>query len=385
VLVPVTLAGLGVLGVAAWKFGDTGSFARLGGLAALLAAALFAEAFPVPLEALPGGHVSISAVFTVSAAVLYGWAPAVIVAFLTRTTLEIVQRRPLTKFLFNGAVYSLSGAAAGGAAATFSSEHGVYVLFLQVPLASAGYYVINIPLVSAIVARAADEPFVPLVRRWVYWTAVPSAIMASVTLMLAALWQRTPALALALVGPLVAIALYQRSMHSALKAMRLALTDPLTGLGNHRHFHERLESELDRAEREHAPVTLCLIDVDDFKQINDRYGHPVGDEVLTQVAGCLRHGGEAFRLGGDEFAILLPGREQVEGVAIADILVTRLEKVECAPGQPISVSAGIATFPRHGVGRSDLVRIADTALYRAKQEGKNQVRAYRPEPVAAVV
>jgi diguanylate cyclase (GGDEF)-like protein len=279
----------------------------------------------------------------------------------------------------------IAGAAAGSVAGLFAGHSSVYVLFVQVPLSSAAYYLVNIPLVAAIVARWAREPLLPLLSRWIYWTAVPSASMASVTLILAALWRETPLLVAALVGPIVAIALYQRSMHSALKAMRLALTDPLTGLGNHRHFHERLEGELDLAEREHGPVTLCLIDVDDFKQINDRYGHPVGDDVLTQVAGCLRNGGEAFRLGGDEFAILLPGREELEGLAIAEIVVTRLEKVECAPGQAISVSAGIATFPRHGVGRSELVRVADTALYRAKEEGKNQVRAYRPEPVAAAV
>jgi len=111
------------------------------------------------------------------------------------------------------------------------------------------------------------------------------------------LWERSPVLSVALVGPLLAIALYQRSTHSALRAMRLALTDPLTGLGNHRHFHERLQRELLNAEEQARPLTLCLVDIDDFKRINDRFGHPSGDRVLSQIATRLRQGGEAFRLG----------------------------------------------------------------------------------------
>src|SRR5205085_6090500 len=98
--------------------------------------------------------------------------------------------------------------------------------------------------------------------------------------MLVVMWQRSPYLSLVLVGPLLAIALYQRSTFAAMKAMRLALTDPLTGLGNHRHFHERLQRELASAEEEGTTLSLCLVDIDDFKHINDSYGHPVGDRVL---------------------------------------------------------------------------------------------------------
>ena len=114
-------------------------------------------------------------------------------------------------------------------------------------LAALAFYAVNIPLIAGVISRWAREPFLPLLVKSVGWTAVPFSIMASVSLMLAVLWDRSPYLATALVGPLVAIALYQRSVHSALKAMRLALTDPLTGLGNHRHFQERLQSDLDRA------------------------------------------------------------------------------------------------------------------------------------------
>ena len=106
--------------------------------------------------------------------------------------------------------------------------------------------------------------------------------------------------------------------------MRLALTDPLTGLGNHRHFHERLQRELALAEQDGRSLTLCLVDIDDFKQINDRYGHPVGDRVLAQVATRLRQGGESFRLGGDEFAVLLPSTNAAAAFAVARSIVERV-------------------------------------------------------------
>ena len=144
-------------------------------------------------------------------------------------------------------------------------------------------------------------------------TFIAFAIMASLTLMLAVLWERSPFLSAALVGPLAAIALYQRSVFRELDAMRLALTDPLTGLGNHRHFHERLGEALVEAEEKGLPLSVCILDIDNFKEVNDRLGHPKGDHVLAQVAARLRQDGEAFRIGGDEFALLLPGKEERGG------------------------------------------------------------------------
>ena len=153
-----------------------------------------------------------------------------------------------------------------------------------------------------------------LIERTLGTTIVPFALMASASLMLIVLWERSPFLSFALIGPLLAIALYQRSTYRALRAMRLALTDPLTNLGNHRHFHERLQRELALAEEKSQPLSLCLVDIDDFKRINDRFGHPAGDGVLGQVGKRLRQGGEAFRLGGDEFAVLMPAHERAAGV-----------------------------------------------------------------------
>ena len=360
---------------------STPSLAVLGGVLALALAATFVEAYPVPIEGISSGGVSLTAVFIVGAAVIYGWAPAVMIGFVARAAIELLQRRPAIRLVYNSSVYALGGAAAGAAVAVVGHPTGISHLFLDVLGAAAGFYGVNILLTAGIIARWSREPFFPLLKRSIYWTAVPFSIMASVSLMLAVLWDRSPLLATALVGPLVAIALYQRSVYSALKAMRLALTDPLTGLGNHRHFHERLQHDLDKAQEEGFALTLCLLDVDNFKQINDRFGHPAGDRVLAQVAARLRQGGEAFRLGGDEFALLLPRRDEHEGLSIARSVIERVADTDADFGGTLSLSAGVATYPQHGVERSELVRVADSALYLAKEQGKNTVRVYRPDVI----
>jgi diguanylate cyclase (GGDEF)-like protein/putative nucleotidyltransferase with HDIG domain len=163
--------------------------------------------------------------------------------------------------------------------------------------------------------------------------------------------------------------------------MRLALTDPLTGLGNHRHFHERLERELAEAERSGREFSLCLVDVDDFKRINDLFGHPSGDRVLSRLATTLRQNGEAFRLGGDEFALLLPDYDENEGIQTASAIIERIAELELDHVGSVTVSAGVATFPRQAPDRGELIRLADSALYWAKENGKNRVHVYRPDVV----
>ena len=236
-------------------------------------------------------------------------------------------------------------------------------------------YAANIPIVTAAIAASGSEiGYFKLIRSNVRATIIPFTLMASTALMLVILWQRTAFLFAALVGPLVAISLYQRSTHRALNAIRLALTDPLTGLGNHRHFHERLQRELATAEESNGLVSLCFLDVDDFKRVNDQFGHPAGDRVLSQVAGRLRQGGEAFRLGGDEFAVLLPGSDERTALSTAASIIERIGESDLGDIGAITVSAGVATFPQHGRERDSLIRLADGALYWAKEHGKNQVR-----------
>ncbi|MBV8081031.1 MAG: diguanylate cyclase [Actinobacteria bacterium] len=384
VLLPVTLAGFAAVGVAVWHLAShPPSWNWVAGVVALLAASIFAEAFPVPVENLPGGRVSLAAIFILGTALIYGWAAAIVVGLVTRATLELAERRPPVRVLYNSALYALSAAAAGAATAPFSHHEHVALLIAETAAGAAAFYFVNVPLVAAIMARWSREPFVPLLRSTLTWTAGSSAIMASVSLALKALWDQSPFLSAALAGPLVAVALHQRSTHDALRAMRLALTDPLTGLGNHRHFQEQLHLYLEQAEESSAPLSLCLLDLDNFRQINDRYGHPVGDRVLAQVAGRLRHAGNAFRLGGDEFALVLPGYTETEALEHASKLIRSLASDHTEHGGTVSFSAGVATYPAHGTERSELVRVADISLYWAKAEGKNRAQVYRPDrPVA---
>ena len=188
-------------------------------------------------------------------------------------------------------------------------------------------------------------------------------------------------LAAVVLAPAVAVAIYGLFASRAVETMRLALTDPLTGLGNARHFLERLERDLDRADTDGTPLALCLVDVDDFKRVNDRFGHPAGDGVLVEVATCLR-GGEAFRLGGDEFALLLPRRDASQAGAIAESVLSRIAASEFAHGGSVTASAGIAVYPARGIERGGLVRAADRALYHAKCVGKDCVKLFTPDITA---
>lgn len=219
-------------------------------------------------------------------------------------------------------------------------------------------------------------------RRIIRLTPLLLATSVSIALLVAVLWQRSPLLAVALLGPVLALVLYERSIRRGRAAMRLALTDPLTGLGNQRSFHERLDQDLARLAESDRALTLCLLDVDDFKRTNDERGHPAGDRVLVNVASCLRRDGEAFRLGGDEFALVLAGRSGADALVVAHAVVARIASLEPAEIGRITVSAGLAMFPEDGSSVSELVESADARLYRAKARGGNRV-AGREEPLPA--
>jgi diguanylate cyclase (GGDEF)-like protein len=379
-LVPVCAAGLFTLGWAAFSFArQPHSGGTLLGLGLLVAASMFAERFPVPVEGADTGGVSLLYVFVVATIVIFGWETGVLLAAIGTFT-QLLQHRPAIRVSYNAAVFGIAAAVAG-ASIRWLDPHNVEQLLAAVGIAAFVDYWVNLLLITLVVAVQSKRSFIKLVRTNTHGTIIPFALMASAALMLVVLWQRSPILSAALLGPLIAISLYQRSTHRALRAMRLALTDPLTGLGNHRHFHERLQRELVAAEEANQPLSLCLIDVDDFKRINDRYGHPAGDRVLSQVALRLRQGGEAFRLGGDEFAVLLPEHDEPTSLSTATSIIERLRAMELEHNEQITVSAGVATFPVQGVGRDELIRLADSALYWAKEHGKNRVRVYRPEVV----
>jgi diguanylate cyclase (GGDEF)-like protein/putative nucleotidyltransferase with HDIG domain len=375
---PVCVAGLGVACAAAASFAATPHrTATLLGIAALLAASTLADRFPVPVEGVERG-VSLSFVFGVASIVLFGWAGGVLVVFLAPCITQLLEHRPPMRIAYNVSVLTLAATAAGAVSSPLQGGDGV---FARVGAAASAQYAVNLILITAVVAVSSRGSLVGLALKNVRLTIVPFSLMASAALMLVVLWERSPFLSVALVGPLLAIQLYQRAIVRALRAMRLALTDPLTGLGNHRHFHERLERELRHANDRRFPLSVCLVDVDDFKRINDRFGHPAGDRVLSSLAARLRQSGEAFRLGGDEFALLLPGYDENDAQTAASSVVERISALELDQLGPVTVSAGVATSPAHAADRDELIRLADSALYWAKEYGKNRVRAYRPDVI----
>jgi diguanylate cyclase (GGDEF)-like protein/putative nucleotidyltransferase with HDIG domain len=380
VVAPVSLVGVAAYIAATFEFvRNAPSATTVAGVTAFLVASILAAKFPVPVEGADANGVSLGFVFAVAALILFGWAAGTFVYVTAPTLVWILDRRPTMRVIYNAGVFGIVGAVAGWLLTFFHGESSA-VIFAQVTVTAATLYVINLVLVTAAIAASGSTiSYERLLRSNAKWTILPFTLMATTALMLVILWQRTPFLFAALAGPLVAISLYQRSTYRALSAMRLALTDPLTGLGNHRHFHERLQRELAIADDGRDVVSLCLLDIDDFKQINDRFGHPAGDRVLSAVASRLRQGGEAFRLGGDEFAVLLPGITDTEALQVAEAIVARVAEADLGAVGAITASAGVATYPQHGRERDSLIRLADGALYWAKEHGKNQVRLARSD------
>ncbi len=167
----------------------------------------------------------------------------------------------------------------------------------------------------------------------------------------------------------------------------LALRDPLTGLANHRRFQEALSEATERADAEGTQLALIIVDIDRFKRINDAWGHPAGDKVLSEagrsLAATMEGVGLAARLGGDEFAILLPDSNPTQALAICE--AGRAAVSACrAPDLRVTCSAGLAMFPDDGTSPDSLTQLADGALYWAKRSGRDLSRRYDPEHVLVV-
>src|SRR5713101_3719486 len=158
-----------------------------------------------------------------------------------------------------------------------------------------------------------------------------------------------------------------------LKKLQLnAVTDPLTGLHNRRLFGETFEKEINRARRYGLPLGLVILDLHRFKEVNDKHGHPRGDEVLQAAAATLmktlRTSDSAFRIGGDEVSVLLPQTDAAQALALSRRIATVFEETLQPLQLTVSVSMdhGVATFPLDGEQADQLIRIADERLYRLK-------------------
>jgi two-component system, cell cycle response regulator len=174
----------------------------------------------------------------------------------------------------------------------------------------------------------------------------------------------------------------QDQLIAARESLRhLAMHDSLTQLWNRTAIHEMLANEVARAKRESASLGVVLVDLDHFKNVNDTYGHPVGDAILCETANALRQATRPYdsigRIGGEEFMVVLPGCNQLNSVSHAERLRWAISqvRVETAVGRvQVEASLGVAVLGKDGHGDAQgLVRAADEALYRAKRNGRNRV------------
>jgi diguanylate cyclase (GGDEF)-like protein len=161
----------------------------------------------------------------------------------------------------------------------------------------------------------------------------------------------------------------------------LSRTDPLTGLANHRGFHQALARELERARRRDGRLAVVMLDVDNFKAVNDAHGHPYGDEVLRSIGKSLRiatgGAGTAARIGGEEFALIAPGQDAETAYRMAERARDAVGAVSVR-GIDLSCSAGVAAYPDDADDASGLCQLAEGALHWAKRRGRGRTRRFDP-------
>lgn len=171
----------------------------------------------------------------------------------------------------------------------------------------------------------------------------------------------------------------ERATRQAEASAHAAIVDPVSGLFNRRYFHERLDEEIQRAQRHKTPVALLMIDIDDFKRINDQFGHVAGDTVIKGVSDILRRSVRKFdlctRFGGEEFAIVMPGSGPENSSSVAERIRQRIEEFQPEDRglAGLRVTASIGLSVSHGLSARELIDQADQALYSAKRAGKNRV------------
>ena len=178
----------------------------------------------------------------------------------------------------------------------------------------------------------------------------------------------------------VVVIMFVQAMHKMqVQRDAEARQDHQTGAANARAFDAAAQIEIDRLRRYGRPVSLLYMDVDDFKGVNDRFGHAVGDQVLGTVSHVMRCTVRATdlvaRLGGDEFAVLMPETERFSAVALARRMREELSRVTLPDGRPVRFSMGVASFVHPLDSVDAMIRAADALMYRAKEQGKDRIES----------
>jgi diguanylate cyclase (GGDEF)-like protein len=297
---------------------------------------------------------------------------------------QVVGRTSPLRTTFNAAAYSVAAFVASlpSFATTHAGSDPQFGRLTALSFAEGALFVtLNVVLVCIAVALYEGSRVRSVVVDHLRHSGPAFAIMAFIAALAVALWSVSPPLLGLLAGPVFALALFQRYALRSRVALRAASTDSLTRLPNRRAYETDLADALEEpGDRE---VALCLLDIDNFKRLNDHFGHPVGDKVLVRFAALL--GGHApdaraYRLGGDEFALVATGGEERVREVVKSVRAAIATEVMPDDSTP-TFSAGVATFPRQAKTREELTQAADAALYWSKRHGKNRLFAFDPSVV----
>jgi diguanylate cyclase (GGDEF)-like protein/putative nucleotidyltransferase with HDIG domain len=347
--------------------------------------ALLADLRPVALDEDGGRPVSLAFVFILASQILFGWQYAVVIAALSILVPQLVERRPPERVAFNVAVYALAAFASALPArlvgVSADGNHTSVVLFAFV--GGAAFVAVNIFLVCCAMGLFEGTSVRALLVDNIRHGGSAFVTMAFLAALAVTLWLAAPPLIVLMVGPILTLTLYQRSALATRIATRDAHTDSLTLLGNHRGYELALAESLSRIEADGGSVSVCLVDVDEFKAVNDIYGHPLGDAVLREVARRLLAGAPSargFRFGGDEFALILECDTAVAHAQLERVQALMTEAL-FPHDERLTISIGVASFPEDASRAEELHRVADTALYWAKHHGKDQLCVYKPSIV----
>jgi diguanylate cyclase (GGDEF)-like protein len=289
------------------------------------------------------------------------------------------------------------------AIAAYLAAVGFLVLFDRLPL----WFYEATPLVGTILVSVAvyfggsDAPAAYAV--YYFWVALaacyfltPAVAASHLALasagygiaLLASAEVDVPALSWALAtGSLFVVGILMTALRGQMERMLTELgaaarTDPLTGLANRRELEGRFAGELERSTRGGRPLSIVVVDLDWFKEFNDRFGHAAGDGALVQLGEALRRATRTSdivaRLGGEEFAVLAPETDQHEGYQLAERLRAEVRATFARQQEKMTVSCGVAGFPVHGITTGELLHSADRALYEAKEGGRDRSVLFQP-------
>jgi diguanylate cyclase (GGDEF)-like protein len=377
IVVAAPILALAGLGAVSHPGGGT-----LFGAVLFLALAVLAELKPVPVDEDGARLVSLAFVFIVSSQIIFGWEQGVIAGVIALVVAQIASPTAFLRAAFNTAVYVIAAFAASlpwfvlvGSGDPVGERN--FGLLTVISFVEGFIFVgLNVALVCFAIALFEGVRVRAVLADHLRHSGPAFGIMAFIAALTVALWTVWPPLVILLAGPLFALALFQRYALRTKVALREAATDSLTTLKNNRSYDVDIADARERARESGSELALCLIDVDDFKRINDLHGHPIGDRMLVVLAQeILRLKGRigAYRLGGDEFALLIEGGEQ-EAVEAVETLKARLAEAELP--HALTFSAGIACYPESADDVLELRRVADVALYQVKRGGKNRARVY---------